>query len=112
MKAIEARKKYGIPYNRADMIHAAEGLGLKTRWYERMFICLFIRRIEANIDEVNEPGKTLIQKYGKSDGHDHDRLDQAAYLSTMNDISIEKAFIGLINLENKKLIELGNNSEH
>ena len=48
----------------------------------------------------------LIEKYGKKDGHDEARLEQAKRMAGHIDRSVETTLISFINLENKGLIEL------
>lgn len=52
--------------------------------------------------------KEIIEKYGKKDGYDQDRLEQAKRMAAHIDRSVETTFISFINLENKGLVELKN----
>ena len=47
-----------------------------------------------------------IKRYGKKDGNDNHRWEMAIYMGRMIDCSVSQCFIGLINLEEKNLIEL------
>ena len=48
----------------------------------------------------------IIKKYGKNDGLDEDRYEQAIEMSARIDKPVSMCFEGLINLENKGLINL------
>lgn len=47
-----------------------------------------------------------IKRYGKSDGFDDDRYDQALLMSGLTDNPVFLCFESLVNLENKGLISL------
>lgn len=47
-----------------------------------------------------------IKKFGKSDGYDEDRYHMAMEMAARTDHPVFVCFEGLINLENKGLIEL------
>lgn len=51
-----------------------------------------------------------IDKYGKKDGNDDHRYEQAIYCAGVTDVAVWIAFRSLINLENKGLISLGQES--
>lgn len=50
----------------------------------------------------------IIKRYGKNDGYDLDRYEQAIMMASLTDNPISICFKGLINLENKGLINLVN----
>ena len=47
-----------------------------------------------------------IKKYGKQDGNDEARWNEAVNMSGLTDRAVSECFISLVNLENKGLISL------